>query len=288
MKSLGAGQITAEIEGDRLSLTWGRSVFSLTLFDVEQYPHLAEPSGPSVTLPGADLADALRRVVRAASTDDHRPILTGVRMEPNEAGGLRMVATDSYRLALSDLAGSGSLLADHKVLVPSRALNELVRALDKSADVSIRLGERDVTFEAGPVSLQTRLIDGDFPNYRQLIPSDYKNRLLVSKESFMDAVKRVKLMAADSKTIRIRMSSDGLELSAVNQEWGSATDMIDAEYSGEELTMAFNPDYLSAGLEGVPTDSVVLETQNAIKPAVLHGTDDSGYLYLLMPVREKR
>ena len=285
VKSFGNGKVAVETVGDELTIGWDRSNFSVRTMELEQFPRLPTPSGNAVSMPAAAVGDALRRVVRAASTDESRPILTGVRMEPADGGGLRMVATDSYRLALSDLNGSGGLLSDQKVLVPSKALNELIRVLEKATDVTIRLGERDVTFETGRVQLTTRLIEGEFPNYRQLIPSSYPNKLVVNKSALMDAVKRMKLMAVDSKNIRMRLSVDGVELSAVNQEWGKASDTVDGTFTGNELVVAFNPDYLAAGLEAVPTDDVILETTDAMKPAVLHGTDDSGYLYLLMPVR---
>jgi DNA polymerase-3 subunit beta len=285
VKSFSGGKVEVDLVGDELAISWDRSSFSVRTMELEQFPRLPEPSGTGVALPAADVAQALRRVVRAASSDESRPILTGVRMEPADNGGLRMVATDSYRLALSDLAGASMSLSDTKVLVPSKALAELVRVLDDSGEVLISLGERDVTFETGAVRLTTRLIEGEFPNYRQLIPSSYPNRLVVSKSALLDAVRRMRIMTSDTKNIRLRLFTEGIELSAVNQEWGKGTEVVDAVYTGTELVVAFNPDYLSAGLEGVPSDDAVLETIDAMKPAVLHSTDDSGYLYLLMPVR---
>lgn len=286
VKSLSDGKVEVSLEGDELAITCERASFSVRTMELEQYPRLLEPTGEALSLPAAQVAQALKRVVKAASTDESRPILTGVRMEPVEEGGLRMVATDSYRLALSDLAGTGSVLSGHKVLVPSKALAELIRVLDESGDVTIRLGERDVTFETGSVKLTTRLIEGEFPNYRQLIPSSYPNVLEVDKAALIDAVRRMRILTTETKNIRLRLSSDGIELSAVNQEWGKGSEVVDATYDGAELVVAFNPDYLIAGLEGVPSETALLQTLDAMKPAVLRGKDDtSGYLYLLMPVR---
>jgi len=263
-----------------------------------------------VTLPAAGLADALRQVVRAASSEDSRPILTGVLMAA-EAGGLRLVATDSYRLAVRDLPGAGVLREGQKVLVPSRALGELQRLIgsggaagsstspppagDEAEDgkgdvpqgaVTLRLGDHDATFELGRVRLTTRLIEGEFPNYRQLIPSDYPNNLVVGREDLLDAVRRVKLLARDATTpVRIALRSDGIELTVITQDWGQATEEVDAKYEGAEMTVAFNPNYLIDGVEAVTSDEVRLETLDALKPATIKPTEGSGYLYLLMPVR---
>jgi DNA polymerase-3 subunit beta len=292
-----------------------------------------------VTLPAEGLADALRQVVRAASGEDSRPILTGVLMAA-EGAGLRLVATDSYRLAVRDLPGAGVLGEGQKVLVPSRALTELQRLLGSSsagsgsgragrqgrsgssdgpvaggasedgrdqADapaepdapdapasppapagpvVTLRLGDHDATFEIGPVRLTTRLIEGEFPNYRQLVPSNYPNRLVVAKEPFLDAVRRVKLLVRDPTTpVRIALRPDGIELTVITQDWGQATEDVDAKYDGAEMTVAFNPNYLIDGIEAIQGDEVQLDTLDALKPATIRPTEGSDYLYLLMPVR---
>jgi DNA polymerase-3 subunit beta len=202
-----------------------------------------------------------------------------------ENDGLRLVATDSYRLAVRDLPGTSVLRTDQKVLVPSRALNELARLLPSSGEVTLRLGERDATFEVGGARLSTRLIEGEFPNYRQLIPQQYPNRLTVGREPLLDAVRRVKLLARDSTPIRLSMSPDALDLTATTQDIGQAAESLDAKYEGAEMVVAFNPDYLSAGVDAVTADEVVLETLDAMKPAVLRAGEASDFLYLLMPVR---
>ena len=173
------------------------------------------------------------------------------------------------------------------MLVPSRALAELQRLLTSaSGDVRLRLGEHDATFELGSVRLTTRLIEGEFPNYRQLIPSSYPNRLIVGKEPLLDAVRRVKLLVRDTTTpVRMAMKADGIELTVVTQEVGQATEDVDAKYEGVEMTVAFNPAYLIDGVEAVVGDEVLLETVDALKPATVRATDGSDYLYLLMPVR---
>jgi DNA polymerase-3 subunit beta len=214
--------------------------------------------------------------------------LTGVLMSA-EDGGLRLVATDSYRLAVRDLPDATVLSEGQKVLVPSRALEELSRVLGESEEVTVRLGEREVTFDVsvddGEVQVTTRLIEGEFPNYRQLIPSSYPNQLTIGREPLLEAVRRVKLMARDTTPLRITQKAGCVELMAVTQDVGQAHEEVDAQYTGDELTVAFNPDYLIQGLEAAPGDEVVLETLDALKPAVLRSSEGGDFLYLLMPVR---
>jgi DNA polymerase-3 subunit beta len=228
--------------------------------------------------------EALRQVVRAASTDEARPILTGVLLA-SEADGLRLVATDSYRLAVRDIPGSTVLAADQKVLVPGKALKELERLLTGGDQLTLRLGERDATFEVGDARLSTRLIEGEFPNYRQLIPSSQPNTLTVAREPLLEAIRRVKILARDATPVRLAMGSDHVRLTAITQDVGNAVEELDASLSGTEMTVAFNPDYLASGVEAVASDEITLETQDALKPAVVRGVGVDDYLYLLMPVR---
>jgi DNA polymerase-3 subunit beta len=284
VRALPAGSATIEVEGDEARISADRSQFAVRPLATEDYPRIGTPAEDGVTLPADAFGDALRQVVRAASTDESRPILTGV-LFTTEEGALRLVATDSYRLAVRDVPGVSVLAADQKVLVPSRALNELVRVLPASGEITLRLGEREATFEVGETRLTTRLIEGEFPNYRQLIPSSYPNRVTVAREALLDGIRRVKLLARDATPVRLGLSKETLDLSAVAQDVGNASESLDAQYDGDEMTVAFNPDYLSAGVDAVQGDDVQLETLDALKPAVLRAPGDAAFLYLLMPVR---
>lgn len=293
VRALPAGALTVEVgpsdgqAGDAGSaiITSGRSEFSLRVLPADEYPKLPLTDADPVQLAAKELSLALRQVTPAASTDDNRPIITGVLLAAEE-GGLRLVATDSYRLAVRDLAGqSGTLGGRSSVLVPSRALREVERLLGAADTVTLRLGERDAAFEVGTTRITTRLIEGEFPNYRGLIPSSYPNRLVVGREPLLDAVRRVRLLAQDNTPIRLVLSADGLELLAVTQDVGQAHENLDAKYEGADLTVAFNPEYLIQGVDVTPGDEVVLETIDALKPAVIRSTETQEFLYLLMPVR---
>ncbi len=284
VKALPQGAVAVEIGDEEANISSGRAEFAIRVLPAEEYPRFAEPTGEPLRLAAAELAAALKQVVVAASADDARPILTGVLLAAEE-GGLRLVATDSYRLAVRDLPGASVLAEGQSVLVPSRALAELTRVLPNDGNVELRLGERDASFQVGNTRLTTRLIDGEFPNYRGLIPSSYPNRLTVGREALLEAIRRVKLMAREATPVRLVMQADGLELVAIAQDVGQAREQLDAKFEGSELTVAFNPEYLLTGVEVTPGDEVVISTLDALKPAVLRSTEGDEFLYLLMPVR---
>jgi DNA polymerase-3 subunit beta len=284
VRALDPGAVKLSAETDELKIEAGRSEFSIRLIAGDDFPQITALASDAVALDSAVLQDALNQVVRAASSDDSRPILTGVLLAA-EAGGLRLVATDSYRLAMRDVPGASVLADGQSVLIPSRALNELNRILGQGAEVQLRLGEREASFEVGAVTLITRLIEGDFPNYRGLIPESHPNLLTVNRDELLDALRRVKLLAREATPVRLEMSSDGLELVAVTQDVGTAREQIEGTYEGSPLTVAFNPQYLLEGVEVAVSDQVTLSTIDELKPALVRIADNDEFLYLLMPVR---
>lgn len=284
VKALPAGAVEMELRDEEVSISAGRSQFSVRPLALDDYPTQTEPSADAVTLAADTMADALRQVVRAASTDDARAVLTGVLLA-SEDDGLRMVATDSYRLAVRDLPDSSMLGSGQKVLIPGRALSELQRVMGDAEQLTVRLGEREAAFEAGSTRLSTRLIEGEFPNYRNLLPSSSPNLLTVDKTAILEAIRRVKILAQDSTPVRLTLGGETVQITAITQDVGNAAEEIDAGYDGTEMTVAFNPDYLSAGIEAIDSDEVTLATMDPMKPAVLRGVGQDDYLYLLMPVR---
>jgi DNA polymerase-3 subunit beta len=284
VRSFPSGAVHVAVRDDEALLSSGRSEFSLRLMHADEYPKFESPSGDAVTIQADRFASALRQVVRAASGDDSRPILTGVLMAA-EAGGLRLVATDSYRLAVCDLPGEAVLHEGQHVLVPSRALNELAKLLSGGDKVTLRLGSRDASFSVGGVQLTTRLIEGEFPNYRGLIPTNHPNRVTVEREALLEALRRVRLLAQEATPVRVHMKADSIELVAITQDVGQAHEELDTTYVGQELMVAFNPQYLLDGVEVTPGDYLTLETVDALKPALIRSVETTDFVYLLMPVR---
>jgi len=284
VRSLDAGAVTVAAGDDEATIAAGRSQFSVRTLPAEEFPRVPPPPEGAVSIDAHLLATALRQVVPAAGRDDSRPILTGVLMAA-EAGGLRLVATDSYRLAVRDLPGTTVLGENQKVLVPSRSLDELRRLLGEADTVTVRLGGREAVFEVENVRLTTVLIEGEFPNYRQLIPTSYPNRLTLSRDALLDAIRRVRLLARDAVPVRLTMGPGVCELRAITHDVGEAHEELDATYEGTELTVAFNPEFLATGVEAVTDDEVVIETLDTLKPALVRPAVAGDFLYLLMPVR---
>lgn len=282
---LDAETVTMEVVGDDARIEASRFATTLRTLSASDFPRLPEVPSSGVTVSAAELADALRQVVPAASKDDARPILTGVLLAAHE-GGLRLVATDSYRLAMCDLPGVSMLAADQKVLVGAKGLAEVQRRLT-DGEIEVFLADREVTFRVGNADITTRLIEGDFPNYQQLIPSGYPNRLAVTRDALGAAVSRVRLVgqSRDAAPIRLRMDADGLELSAIAQDVGEAHESVEAKFEGTELIVAFNAQFLLDGIDAAGTSDLTLETIDPLKPAVLRSTESTNFLYLLMPVR---
>ena len=285
VKSLPAGSVDVELTGDNVSISAQRSQFAVRPMAVADFPSIGAPSSEPFVLSGSTMSAALGQVVRAASTDEARQQLTGVLIV-SEDDAVRMVATDSYRLAVRDLDEGALLGAGQQVLVPARALNEVQRLMSGAEDLKVYLGENDVVFKIGDVHLTTRLIAADYPNYRNLLPSSYPNVATIGRDSLLDALRRVRLLAQGGATpVRLQLEPDHVILSAITTDVGEASEQIDASFEGEPMTVAFNPDYLAAGVDAVDGEEVRLAVVDPMKPAVLRGVGHDEYLYLLMPVR---
>ncbi|PIE31230.1 MAG: DNA polymerase III subunit beta [Ilumatobacter coccineus] len=284
VKALPPGAVDVEVSDDEMMISSGRSHFSVRPLALSDYPAQVESDIDPVTLSTGEFTDALRQVVRAASTDDARVLLTGVLMAADD-DKLSIVATDSYRLAVKELSQSSILDAGQKVLVPARALSELQKILGGHDEMKVRLGQREAVFEVGHTQLTTRLIEGDYPKYKTLLPDSYPNVLSVNRDEITEALRRVKILAQDSTPVRLTLKSNAIELSAITNDVGNATEQVDARYEGEEFTIGFNADYLAAGIDALDGEEMTVSIFNSMKPVVLRGVDHEDYLYLLMPVR---
>ena len=281
VRKLPPGAVVLEAKEGEVEISGGGPRFRFRELSIDEFPKIEEPDlSEAVGVDGDAFGEALGQVMVAASTDDARPILTGVFFE-HEAGKLRLVATDSYRLAVRDVP---AVDADLSGLVPVRALKELGRSVGAS-DLQVAVGGREATFSSGRGTLTARVIEGAFPNYRQLIPESYPSRLQVSRQALLDAIDRASLVAEDHIPIRMALSSGGVELSVSRQDVGGETEHVEGEYNGEDMTIAFNSRYLNDGVNAVEEETVVLDVLDPLKPGVLRGGEGEDFLYLLMPVR---
>jgi DNA polymerase-3 subunit beta len=292
VRRLEPGAVTFAHEDDHITISAARSNFKLRTFPVVEFPAVGRTGEATAQLSEAALAEGVRQVVRAASHDDARPLLTGVLLSAVD-GSIRMVATDSYRMAMRDLPGVAALPGVGDLLVPARALAELQRLPSAPAvegetpkGVGVAANDNEITFWQGNVQISTRLLEGRYPDYNQLIPDHYPNKLHLGKESFLAALRRVQLLVRDNTTpVRLSMRQAGVDLSVVSQEVGDASESVDGDFTGEDLVIAFNPSYLIDGVEAVQGDEVIVETADGSKAATVRGAEDDQFRYLLMPVR---
>lgn len=276
------GPVTIGFEDGEVEILGKGPRFMIRALNAEDFPQIAESNGEGVEVDGEELAAAINQVVVAASADTARPILTGVLFESSPEG-LRMVATDSYRLAVRDLAGVG---LEGTGLVPARGLRELPRTIG-AAKVTARLGEREALFSSERGSLRLRLIEGAFPKYRSLIPESYPNEVVVRKEDVLEALSRVSLVAEDHIPVRLKLTEGGVEVSVSRQDVGGESEHIPGTYTGaeEEVSVAFNPRYLGDGVAAIEGDEVRIQVIDGVRPSVVDGKDAPDFIYLLMPVR---
>ncbi len=288
VRSLEAGAVTISNQEENVEVSLGRAKFSLRTFAVMDYPNLPPVTGSTIQITALDLIQGLNQVVRAAANDDARPLLTGVLFTHDDET-LRLIATDSYRLAVRDVPGVASIAGAQDLLVPARALQELQRAaasLTSDGEIGVTLTDAEVCFVVGASTIASRLIDGNYPSVLQLIPASYPNQLRIAKDTLLTSLKRAKLLAKDStSSVRLTMKEKAVEIRTQSIDTGDIEDNVDADYQGEELTIAFNPSFLIDGIEAVVGDEVILEISDAVRPAMVHGVEDIRFRYLLMPVR---
>ena len=277
------GKITIEVAGDIAKVSAGRSEFTIPTLNAIEFPRMSPPSGDAITIESNIFKQALSQVVLAASRDPQKHHLTAVLMTSTPAG-LRIVATDGYRMAMRDLPGGAPESGD-QFLIPSRALAELQRLLDMSDEVTVRFSETDASFQTPAMTLTTRLINAQYPPYLGIIPKDTTNVAIVQKDEILDALRRTGVLASDVAPVRIRMSNDGARLTVTLPDGSTSVEDIDAKFTGEEITVAFNSDYLASGIDACGTDEVTISTSLPNKPAVIKPVGDDTYLYLLMPQR---
>lgn len=300
-RSLGAGQVSLMSGDGEVEIGSGRGRFRVRSLAIDDYPALpgdAEEDTDTIAIEvdGAQLAIALAQVVRSASTDESRQVLTGVLWEI-DATKVTLAATDSYRLAVRELPVTGGPSETRKVVLPARALAELARVLQAAprATIATRAKENLISFVIGPSDeggdggggdsvISSRFIEGEFPNFRQLLPSGYENILTMDRDSLVEVTRRVGLLAQNNLPVKLQLGNE-LEISAHTPDVGEGQEIVDAEYKGEPLVIAFNPQFLIDGASAIQSERVVLETGDGLKPAILRAENDKSYTYLLMPVR---
>ncbi len=296
-RSLPAKPIEIQLDGPRVSLTCGSARFSLQTMPVDDYPKLPQMPTATGTVSSNDFAHAVAQAVTAAGRDDMLPVLTGVRIEI-DGSTMSLLATDRFRLSHRELTWNPQTPdASVAALVPAKVLGETAKSLTSGASVTIALssgsgGEGLIGFEGsglgGVRRTTTRLLDGEFPKVRSLFPSEHLTVAKVKKDDLVETVKRVALVAERNTAVQLKFGDNQLVLDAGTGEEAQATEVIEAEITGEDLTTGFNPQFLLDGLTALDGAYVNLSFTQASKPVVISSTDagdTESFRYLLMPRR---
>jgi DNA polymerase-3 subunit beta len=295
-KALPAKPVDVAAVGSHLELVCGSARFTLPTMPVEDYPTLPEMPATAGTVEAAGFAAAVAQVAVAAGRDDTLPLLTGVRVEL-EGAQMTLLATDRYRLAIKELAWHPeSPDASLQALVPAKILADTAKTLGPlGGDVTVALsrggiGEGMIGFVGGARRTTSRLLDGDFPKVRNLLPDHHNAQARMPVAGLVEVVRRVALVAERTTPVRLSFSEDGLVVEAGGSEDARASEAMEAGYEGEPMQVAFNPGYLLDGLSALEGPVAVLSLTDPRKPAVLapageDGTVIPGYRYLIMPIR---
>src|SRR3954453_6903395 len=289
VRALPADDVTLELRPSEqdVELVGGAATFHIRTLRLEDFPPFPETEAEGrVEVPGPAFVETVLKGGRSASRDETRPVLTGILV--SAAGEeVRMVATDSYRLSVKETRLDAPLEGSFEANVPARALQELTRIVQHGcADrlaVSVRANQ--VVFEAAGVVLSSRLIDGQFPNYRQLLPDAYEHELQLAGTEITEVVRRISLLAQKNAPLRLAFSEGELTVSARTPDVGEARETLPVPFQGEPLEIGFNPEFLRDGLEAVEGGDAILKLISPLRPGLIEAGDASGFQYLLMPIR---
>jgi DNA polymerase-3 subunit beta len=288
VRSLPANAVTIElrpVEQD-VELTSGNATFHIRTLRSEDFPPFPEiEDGSTVELAADAFVATALKVAGSASRDETRPVLTGILVSASDRE-LRMVATDSYRLSVKETSLENQLPSGFEVNVPARALQELARLVGhtEAGQLKINVRQNQVLFTLGQVVLSSRLIDGQFPNYRQLLPETFEHELRLPAE-FTDVVRRISLLAQKNAPLRLAFAPGEVTVSAQTPDVGEAREAMPVAFQGEPLEIGFNPEFLRAGLEGIDEGELILKLISPLRPGLIEAADESRFRYLIMPIR---
>jgi DNA polymerase-3 subunit beta len=289
VRSLPAEHVSLELRSAEqdVELVAGNATFHIRTLRGDDFPPFPEPDpDSSVELPADAFVSTALKVAGSASRDETRPVLTGILVSASDRE-LRMVATDSYRLSVKETTLQAALPSGFEVNVPARALQELARLVshDQDEPLSVSVRQNQVLFTLGRVVLSSRLIDGQFPNYRQLLPETFEHELRVGSSELTEVVRRISLLAQKNAPLRLAFGEGELTVSAQTPDVGEARESMPVAFSGEPLEIGFNPEFLRAGLEGIDEGDVLLKLISPLRPGLIESGDESRFRYLIMPIR---
>ncbi len=289
VRSLSAASVSLELRPTQhdVELICGSATFDIRALHGEDFPPFPQPDPASaVAVPAAAFIATAQKVAGSASRDETRPVLTGILISAS-GSEVRMVATDSYRLSVKQTPLETPLAQSFEVNVPARALQELARIAGAAPDgvLSVSMRQNQVVFVFGEVVLSSRLIDGQFPNYRQLLPEAFDHELRIAGPELREVVRRMSLLAQKNAPLRLAFAPGEVTVSAQTPDIGEARESLPVPFQGEPFEIGFNPEFLRDGLDAIEEGDVVVKLINPLRPGLLEAADGSGFLYLIMPIR---
>jgi DNA polymerase-3 subunit beta len=285
VRELPADEIEVSVDEKNIAaIKSGPSFFKINGLSSEEFPPLPKfDDAREFKMEQSVLRDCLRKTSYSISTDETRYVLNGILFSfKNDK--LTMVATDGRRLAMAEQEVEFPQSNEVDFIVPTKAVNELSRLLGDKGEVIIRVTGSQVGFELEGGFLASKLIEGNYPNYRQVIPGEAKEKITLGRETFLRAISRVSLLASDkSNSVKLQFTPGNVEIVASSPEIGEARESLAINYKGAEITIAFNPEFLMAPLRNLVADDIVLHLIDEISPGVIR--TGGNFLYVLMPMR---
>jgi DNA polymerase-3 subunit beta len=276
-------QIEHRVEEGVVRIECGSASYRLHTYNVEDFPRLPDVQAiGTFSVDREALLDTVARVSRSASRDESRPVLTGI-LARFEGGKLVMAATDSYRLSVKETTLEGEA-PELEAIIPARALTELSRIAQSADGMELGVHENQVVFVVDGITLTTRRIEGQFPNYRQLLPESFEHVVNVPRAEILDVVRRVAVMAQRNSPLRLRFAEGELTISSQTQDVGEARESLPVGFGGEPLEIGFNPEFLREGIESVTADEIQLKLISPLRPGLIQADGDD-FWYLIMPIR---
>jgi DNA polymerase-3 subunit beta len=285
LREVAAAEIEIEVDDrNASSIRCGSSFYKIMGLPEEEFPRFPEfGAGKALKIEQSVLRDMLRKTAYAVSNDETRYVLNGVFMGL-KGDKLTVVATDGRRLALIEHDIEISKGSEAELILPTKAVNELERLLADKGDVKLSIGENQVIFELDGTTLASKLIEGTYPNFRQVIPTETKERISLERELLLSALHRASILASEkSQSVKLNFAKNTLTITATTPEVGEAKETLSINYKGKEITIAFNPQYMMDPLRNLDADEVFVELTDELSPGVIKV--NAPFLYVLMPMR---
>jgi DNA polymerase-3 subunit beta len=285
VRELPSSEVEVSVDAkNHASIRSGPSFFKIIGLGEAEFPPLPDFSGSKeFKIPQIVLRDGLKKTAYAISNDETRYVLNGIFTSFRD-GKMTLVATDGRRLAMVDADLEFPASHETDVIIPTKAVQELQRLLGDSGEVIVKLSDSQISFVIGDSLLCSKLIEGNYPNYRQVIPGDSNERVVIGREALLETVRRVSLLSSEkSNSVKLVFSENRIEVTANSPDVGEAQESMDVIYQGPPMQIAFNPEFLQAPLRNLDSDDVYLDLIDEMSPGVLR--IEGTFLYVLMPMR---